>query len=32
MAHRTGGQLSLADGLVAQVGANRSLERLAGAV
>jgi IS5 family transposase len=32
MAHRTSGQLSLADGLVAQVGANRSLERLAGAV
>jgi IS5 family transposase len=27
-----GGQLSLADGLVAQVGVNRSLERLAGAV
>jgi IS5 family transposase len=32
MAHRRGGQLSLADGLVAQVGVNRSLERLAEAV
>lgn len=32
MSHRSSGQLSLADGLVAGVGSNRSLERLGGAV